>query len=162
MTLVLDTGYYLLLAARIGRSSRPLLALAKGAKRLGYELSMSSMAWAECVSHVCHAEPGLPYTAWEHGNAMTFLRHFRHIVSVHPANGDDLLEIAKRLRQAFDPGVASGRRQGPTLADASTAYLVQQLKAEILVTDDLADFRLLLPNFDGEMIAPKQLVDAIG
>lgn len=161
MTLVLDTGCYLLLAAQIGRSSRPLLALAKSAKRLDYRLSMSSLAWAECAGHICYAQPSAPYHAWEQGEAVGFMRNFQEMVSVHSANADDLIEAAKWLRRAIDPRIDPKDRRGPTLADASTAYLAQQLNAELVVTDDLADFRLLLRDFDGEMVTPRQLVAAL-
>lgn len=162
MNLVLDTGFYLLAAQHGKRSSSYVLALIHAARALSFGLHMSTLAWAECASHVARAVPNRPVLVWQHSDELLFFRRFPDAVTFHHPRTEDLVTAATNLRRVVDPRLDPRSRDLPTFADAVTAALVEALDAEILVTDDKRDFRALLPAFDGEIVSAAGLVRTLG
>lgn len=123
---------------------------------------MSTLAWAECASHVARAVPSRPMLAWQHSDELLFFRRFPDAVTFHHPRTEDLVAAATNWRRVVDPRLDPRSRQVPTFTDAVTAVLVEALNAEVLVTDDQSDFRSLLPAFDGEILSADGLVRTLG
>jgi len=105
-----------------------------------------------------HSQPRLPLNAWLHSVEVQTFIEVSSSVTIHPANARSLLTAATMKRDYIN----STPRHEPTLTDAATAELADVLHAELLVTDDLRDFSRLLPDFDGEILSPAELIHALG
>jgi len=89
---------------------------------------------------------------------MRTFSEFLELVEVHTPREAALLAavLAKRT------SAAARRRGDPSLADAITAELVREIDPDFIVTTDVRDFRRLLPDFADAILAPADLLKALG
>ena len=158
VSVVADTGFYLECSLRSVRDRRYVDRIVRRARQRQWRLHASTLVIAECADHLSHASPDLPLGAWQRSNLVQAFVEFVDWVQIHPPTRAELLQAVTSKRS-----LASSRRRGePTLADVVTADLVRQLDPDLIVTTDVRDFRRLLPDFADAILAPADLLKALG